>query len=48
MSIALPQSQYKMQCGLLLNVVITQSSVVLKLLACKDETLLIGRAMSAA
>ena len=30
-----------MECGLLLNVVVSQGATILKLLACKDEALLV-------
>ncbi len=35
------KAQNKVQSGLLLNVVITQSAAILKLLSSKDETLLV-------
>merc|ERR1719148_519012 len=35
------KTQHKMECGLLLNVVVTQCATILKLLTSKDETLLV-------
>ena len=37
------QTEHQVKGGLLLNVVIGQSATILKLLAGKDETLLVGR-----
>ena len=41
LSLAASQSEDKMKCGLLCNVVIAKSATILKLLASKDESLLI-------
>ena len=35
------QTKHQMECGLLLDVVVTQSATILQLLARKDQTLLI-------
>ena len=38
---ATTQTQHKVQCALLLNVVVRQSAAILQLLASKDQTLLV-------
>ena len=38
---ASPQTQHQMECGLLLDVVVSQGAAILKLLASKDQALLV-------